>query len=78
MPTPETPERPSADEEPIVRPTWAPIAMAMGVAMTAWGLIALSLNINALLAMTAAGLGLSAWALTSWIREIVRNWEASR
>ena len=68
-------------EEPtdsVPRPTYAPIAMAMGIAMTAWGLMALTLNIAAMWCMSAAGVGLAAWALKHWIDEIVLQWDAKR
>lgn len=64
--------------EESIRPTYAPIAMAMGVAMTIWGLMALTLNINAMWFMSIAGAGLSAWALKSWIGEIVLTWDSNR
>lgn len=62
----------------IPRPTYAPVAMAMGIAMSTWGLMALSLNINAMWFMSIAGVGLSTWALKSWIGEIVLQWESNR
>ena len=68
----------SVEAEEALRPTYAPIAMAMGIAMFTWGLMALTLNINALWFMSLAGGGLMTWALGSWIREIVRQWEATR
>lgn len=68
---------PPKDEESL-RPTYAPVAMAMGIAMAAWGLMALTLNINALWFMSLAGVGLMIWALRSWIREIVLQWESSK
>ena len=78
MSSPETSEKSPADSDVAPRPTCAPIAMAMGVSMTLWGLMALTLNINALWFMTATGIGLSAWALKTWIHEIVLNGEATR
>jgi hypothetical protein len=72
-----TDDTPETAEEAL-RPTYAPVAMAMGVAMTMWGLMTLTLNINALWFMSVAGVGLSAWALRSWIGEIVLNWESKR
>ncbi|TWU28076.1 hypothetical protein [Bythopirellula polymerisocia] len=62
----------------VPRPTYAPIALAMGIAMSTWGLMALSLNINAMWFMSIAGVGLSTWAIRSWIGEIVRQWEIDR
>ncbi|QDU87896.1 hypothetical protein Pla175_12630 [Pirellulimonas nuda] len=56
-------------------PTFAPVALAMGVAMTFWGLMAVSLNIGALWFMSIGGAALSAWALRRWIGEIVLAWE---
>lgn len=50
-------------EDEVLRPTYAPVAMAMGVAMSTWGLMALSLNINAMWFMSIAGIGLATWAL---------------
>lgn len=69
--------KPDVAEEAL-RPTYAPVAMAMGIAMFAWGLMALTLNINALWFMSLAGAGLMTWALGSWIREIVKQWESTR
>lgn len=68
------PPQPHGDEA-APRPTYAPIAMAMGVAMTAWGLMAASLNISAVSFMSVGGVGLIVWALRSWIGEIVLQWE---
>jgi hypothetical protein len=64
--------------EETLRPTYAPVAMALGIAMFFWGFMALSLNTNALWFMSTAGAGLMIWALRSWIREIVLQWESSR
>ena len=66
----------SSDQVP--RPTYAPVALAMGIAMSTWGLMALSLNINAIWFMSLAGIGLSTWAIKSWIGEIVQQWEVNR
>jgi len=68
----------SASKEEALRPTFAPVAMAMGIAMSVWGLMTLTLNINALWFMFIAGIGLSTWALQSWIKEIVLSWESNR
>lgn len=68
----------SVEAQEVLRPTYAPVALAMGIAMTAWGLIALSLNTGALWFMSLAGAGLMVWALRRWIREIVLHWELSR
>lgn len=68
----------AADTDVALRPTYAPIAMAMGIAMSMWGLMGLSLNINAICFMTIAGIFLSTWALKSWIGEIVLHWEKKR
>ncbi|TWT35400.1 hypothetical protein KOR34_02910 [Posidoniimonas corsicana] len=76
MPAPDPPTKPEAAPPPC--PTYAPIAMAMGVAMTFWGLMALTFNINAMWFMSVAGVGLVAWSLKSWIHEIVLVWEANR
>lgn len=62
-------------QEVAPRPTYAPVAMALGISMIAWGLMALTLNIGALLSMAVAGVGLAAWALKTWIEEIVRQLE---
>jgi hypothetical protein len=61
-----------------VRPTYAPIAASLAISMTFWGLIALTLNIRALLLMSLAGICLFAWALKRWIGEIVLHWETRR
>jgi len=55
---------PSGD---VVRPTYAPAALAMGVAMTAWGLLVhWSLSLS--------GAALLAWALARWVGEIATAW----
>ncbi len=66
------------NEDQVPRPTYAPIALAMGIAMSTWGLMALSLNIDAVWFMSLFGVGLSAWAIKSWIGEIVEQWESNR
>lgn len=68
----------SANENEVLRPTYAPVAMAMGISMTVWGLMAPSLNIHAMWFMSIAGVGLSTWAIKSWISEIVKQWESNR
>ena len=74
MPSDKTPSH----EQETMRSTYAPIAMAMGISMTSWGLMALSLNIAALGIMSISGVGLIAWALKSWIGEIVLDWESNQ
>lgn len=66
------------ESEESLRPTYAPVAMAMGTGMAVWGLMALSLNINALWFMSIAGVGLMVWALKTWVHEIVMQWESTR
>ena len=72
----QTESTPNSNQVP--RPTYAPIAMAMGIAMTVWGLMAPSLNIHAMWFMSITGAGLSTWAIKSWIGEIVEQWESNR
>ncbi len=72
------PEESRDCEENVPRPTYAPIATAMGISMIAWGTMALTLNINALWCMSIAGVGLFAWALKHWIDEIVSQRDANR
>lgn len=70
-----TDESPTVGDDIAPRPTYAPVAMAFGISMIAWGLMALTLNIGALFCMAIAGVGLSAWALKTWMDEIVRQLE---
>jgi redox-regulated HSP33 family molecular chaperone len=69
------PEPPGETEPP--RPTYAPAAMALGVAMTAWGMLTFSLTTNSLTFMSVMGAGLVAWALWSWMREVAIEWRNS-
>lgn len=59
------------------RPTFAPVAMAMGVAMTVWGLMTLRLTTGSLWFMSIAGAAIVVWALWSWMSEIARQWRES-
>ena len=59
------------------RPTFAPVAMAMGIAMTVWGFMTLRLTTGSLWFMSAAGAAVVVWALTSWMNEIARQWRES-
>ncbi len=45
------------------RPTYAPAAMALGVMMLLWGIVTMWV-------MSAAGAGVMAWSLWTWINEI--------
>lgn len=78
MELPKSSEKNTSNEQEALRPTYAPIAMAMAIAMTTWGLMATSLNISALSVMSISGLALSTWALKSWIDEIVLDWESKQ
>ena len=51
------------EEGPPPQPTYAPAAMALGVMMLLWGLVTMWV-------MSAAGAGVMAWSLWSWINEI--------
>jgi redox-regulated HSP33 family molecular chaperone len=68
-------EPPSEAQPP--RPTYAPVAMAMGIAMTAWGMLTFSLTTNSLTFMSFAGAGLVAWALWDWMHEVAVEWRNS-
>ncbi len=74
MPDDSVPLQTPPDDAPPA-PTFAPVALAMGLSMTLWGLMAVSLNIGALWFMSIGGAMLSAWALRRWIGEIVLGWE---
>ena len=52
------------------QPTYAPAALAMGVLFTLWG-------VTTHWFMSAAGIGLIAWSLISWVNDIRRHWRAS-
>jgi hypothetical protein len=72
MKTSESSQRTSAarEVEHAPSPTYAPAAMAMGVAMLAWGFLTHC-------SMSLAGGGLVAWALWSWMGDVARQWSAS-
>jgi redox-regulated HSP33 family molecular chaperone len=67
---------PTEAEQP-PRPTYAPVAMAMGIAMTTWGLMTFSLTTNSLTFMSVMGAGLVAWALWDWMHEVSIEWKNS-
>lgn len=56
-----------------IRQTYAPIATAMGITMIFWGILAHPYGIG-IWAMSAAGAGLLAWALYSWMKELCHEW----
>jgi len=60
-------------QEEAIRQTYAPIAMAMGITMIFWGILAHPYGIG-IWAMSAGGAGMLAWALYSWMREICHEW----
>ena len=49
------------------KPTYAPFLLALGTTMLFWGLTTSPI-------MSAAGLGIFAWALGMWIRDIAHSW----
>jgi hypothetical protein len=65
------------EAEPTPRPTYAPVAMAMGIAMTTWGLLTFSLTTNSLTFMSFMGAGLVLWALWDWMHEVAIEWRSS-
>jgi hypothetical protein len=67
---PQSPDE--ADQPP--RPTYAPVALAMGIAMTAWGILTFSLTTNSLTFMSVMGAGLMVWALWDWMHEVAIEW----
>ena len=56
-----------------IRQTYAPIALAMGITMIFWGILAHPYGIG-IWAMSAGGAGMLVWALYSWMREICHEW----
>jgi hypothetical protein len=68
------PMKPAETEQP-PRPTYAPVALALGIAMTTWGLLTFSLTTNSLSFMSVMGAGLVAWALWDWMREVALEWK---
>jgi FtsH-binding integral membrane protein len=54
----------------IVRPTYAPAALAMGVTMTAWGLLTHW-------SMSVLGAALAIAALGAWINDIMHSQESN-
>lgn len=57
-----------AHEAPTPQPTYAPAAMALGIMMLLWG-------VTTMWIMSAAGLGVMAWALWMWISDIRLDWK---
>lgn len=47
----------------LVRPTWAPAALALGITLTGWGLITSFIVLS-------MGLGILVLSLAAWIKEI--------
>lgn len=72
-----TPATEPLEETSTPRPTFAPVAMAMGVAMTIWGFMTLRLTTGSLWFMSIAGATVVVWALSSWMNEIARQWRES-
>ncbi len=54
-------------EEVTPRPTYAPIAMSMGIMMLAWGILTHW-------TISLAGAVIFAWALWNWMDEITTAW----
>ncbi len=69
-PTPDTGQIPRPSVETPPRPTYAPAAAALGITLMAWGLLTMWI-------MSVVGLGLFAWSMASWIREIRAEWRSS-
>lgn len=61
------PLQPSEHRPP--RPTYAPAAAALGIMLAIWGFLTMWI-------MSVAGLGLFAWAMVAWIREIRLEWKS--
>lgn len=55
--------------EPLPRPSFAPIAMSLGVMMLAWGLLTHWL-------MSLFGAGVIAWSLGAWMDQVCQQWRA--
>lgn len=68
---------PPGHKESTPRPTYAPVALAMGIAMTTWGLLTFSLTTNSLTFMSFMGAALMVWALWDWMHEIAIEWRNS-
>ncbi len=58
------------EDEAVVRPTYAPAALAMGITMTAWGLLTHW-------SMSLLGAALAIAALGAWIRDIMHSQESN-
>jgi hypothetical protein len=72
-----TPENAPLEATTTPRPTFAPVAMAMGIAMTVWGFMTLRLTTGSLWFMSVAGAAVVVWALSNWMSEIARQWRES-
>lgn len=58
------------EDEVVVRPTYAPAALAMGITMTAWGLLTHW-------SMSVLGAALAIAALGAWISDIMHSQESN-
>ena len=54
---------PSPAHDAPARPTYAPVAMALGVMLLLWGIVAMWV-------MSVAGAGLIVWSFWIWINEL--------
>ncbi|MCA9101778.1 MAG: hypothetical protein R3C10_11170 [Pirellulales bacterium] len=58
---------PSPTEQSPPEPSYAPAAMAMGIAMTAWGILTHW-------TISLIGAALVVWALWTWMTEVCHTW----
>ena len=50
------------------RPTYAPFMLALGITLIFWGIVTSPV-------MSLCGLGVFAWALWMWIRDLAHAWK---
>jgi len=62
-------ERTQLEAEPLPRPSFAPIAMSLGVLMLAWGILTHW-------SMSLFGIGVIAWSLFTWMDQVCQQWRA--
>lgn len=60
----------ASGSEAMPRPTYAPVALSMGVMMLAWGILTHW-------TMSLGGAGLIGWAIYSWMCEICLEWRVN-
>ena len=64
----EPPKRAATSPRKPPRPTYAPFMLALGITLIFWGIVTSPV-------MSLCGLGVFAWALWMWIRDLAHAWK---